>query len=119
MQVTFDDKEKIAYMIGNTQLYIIDVSAALLLGGAGVAQLPTLKAVDLGAPVNDVYFCGGYVAVAVNGASKNLPGFVAIYGRFVRGQPFLELTRIGVGKLRLEASCNVQIYPGAMHVVPH
>lgn len=91
MQVAFDDKEKVAYLIGDTKLYIIDLSPKALLDHHGhpfnlPRPLIVLQTVELPNTVNDVSFCGGYLALSANGPTKVLPGSVTIYSRYLRQQ---------------------------------
>lgn len=96
MQVAFDDQEKVAYLIGNRTLYVVDLSAsALLISGSEPAQTPkalsVLTTVDLSTTLNDVIFCAaaggdGYLAVAANGETKVEAGSVTVYSRYLRGQ---------------------------------
>lgn len=90
-QVAYDDQEKVAYLISDTKLYVIDLSPeALLEGGAPATtprELPVLRTVTLPTTATDVAFCGGYIAVSAEGSSKVLPGSVAIFSRYLRQQP--------------------------------
>lgn len=91
LQVAYDDQEKVAYLISDTKLYVIDLSPeALLEGGAPATtprELPVLRTVTLPTTATDVAFCGGYIAVSAEGSSKVLPGSVAIFSRYLRQQP--------------------------------
>ena len=51
---------------------VVDLPASLLAGGSGPAGAPLaiLKIADLGKAVNDVAFCGDWLALALNGATK-------------------------------------------------
>lgn len=86
--MSFDDKQKVAYLVGAKTLYVIDLSPDALLNYGVPAKtpkdLPVLHKVTLPATINDVTFCGGYLAIAANGASKTQPGIVTIYGRYLR-----------------------------------
>lgn len=80
-QVTFDPAESVAYLIGDTKLYVVDLSVSALglqaqttakasrthkkntIVTANVANpsfgntLPVLATLDFGVPLNDVFFC--------------------------------------------------------------
>jgi hypothetical protein len=106
VQVAFDDQEKVAYLIGGTKLYIIDLSPeALLVAGSPATEPKPLSAIaniTLPTTINDVAFCGGYLAVAANGATKVLPGSVTLYSRYLRkpgsDASLEELAKFTVGK---------------------
>lgn len=88
-QVAYDDVEKVAYLIGGKDIYVIDLSQkALLEDGEAAAtprDLPRLKNLTQPTTVNDVAFCGDYLAVSANGATKVLPGSVTIFRRYAQG----------------------------------
>jgi hypothetical protein len=122
--VAFDDQEKVAYLIGNRTLYVVDLSPSALLD-SGSRPSPTPKAqsvltsLDLSTTVNDVIFCAtaggnGYLAVAADGETKVEAGSVTVYSRYLRQQqpeaasspPSLqELVRFSVGEL-LASMCR-------------
>ena len=54
---------------------VVSLPSSLLLGGSGPsgAKLTIAKAVDLGKAINDVAFCGNWLALALNGAAKVRP----------------------------------------------
>lgn len=85
-QVAYDDAAKVAYVIGDTTLSVIDMSHAALLNGTGSgpagASLPILKSINFGKSVNDVVFCDSWVALAMNGAAKTDPGSVTLHRRY-------------------------------------
>lgn len=84
-QVAFDDKVKVAYLIGNTELYVLDVSSdAMDVYASSPKVLPVLLTKDLPTPVTDVYFCGDLLAVSAEGATKVQPGQVLIFTRYQR-----------------------------------
>lgn len=84
-QVAYDDVEKVAYLIGNKDIYVIDLSPEKLLDDGVAASPPRdlqlLKTLTQPTTVNDVAFCGDYLAVTANGATKVLPGSVTIFRR--------------------------------------
>lgn len=86
-QVAYDDKSKVAYLIGDKQLYVIDMSPAALLDNGQPAATPKLLRVlqtkNLTTTVNDVSFCGSYLAISADGATKTQPGTVTIFNRWV------------------------------------
>lgn len=86
--MTFDDKQKVAYLTGGKTLYVIDLSPDVLLNYGVPAKtpkdLPVLHQVTLPTAINDVAFCGGYLAIVANGAIKTEPGTVTIHGRYLR-----------------------------------
>lgn len=102
-QVAFDDQEKIAYLIGGSKLYIIDLyPEALLEAGAPATNPKPLSVLDtatLPTTINDVVFCDSYLA---NGETKVLPGSVTLYSRFLRelggGASLQELAKFTVGE---------------------
>lgn len=105
MQVAFDDQEKIAYLIGGSQLYLIDLSPVALLEAGSPAQEPkslsVLETFTLDSTINDVAVCGDLLAVALNGPTKVLPGSVTLFSRFLRASqgPGLEqLAQFTVGE---------------------
>ncbi len=51
---------------------VVDLPQSVLPGGQGPAgaALTILKTVDLGRSINDVAFCGDWLALALNGATK-------------------------------------------------
>jgi hypothetical protein len=89
--VAFDDKEKVAYLIGNLTLYVVDLSITALLDNNSPANPPrtlTLRqSLTRPTTLNDVAFCDGYLAVASNGeGGKVQPGSVTIFGRYARSR---------------------------------
>jgi hypothetical protein len=92
-QVAYDDKAKVAYVIGGNSLAVIGLPQAVLLGGSGPAGTPLsiLKTVDLGRAVNDVVFCGDWLALALNGAAKTDPGTVQLHRRYTGDARSLQL----------------------------
>jgi hypothetical protein len=93
-QVAYDDKHKVAYLIGDTKLHIIDLSPETLLDNGSPADTPraldVLATFELGVTVNDVAFCGGLLALSTNGldigniSGKVLPGSVTILNNYIR-----------------------------------
>ena len=87
-QVAFDDLGKVAYLIGGTNVTIIDMSPTVLTvtksAPTGGSELPLLAAKDLSAEVTDVQFCGEYVAISTYGAAKTDAGKVHIFSRYKR-----------------------------------
>jgi hypothetical protein len=85
--VAYDDVEKVAYLIGGKDIYVIDLSPEKLLDDGVAASTPRnldqLKKLPQPTTVNDVAFCGDYLAVSANGATKVLPGSVLIFRRWV------------------------------------
>jgi hypothetical protein len=75
-------------MIGDKRLYVIDLSPDALLDDGEPAETPkalsVLTTVTLPTTVNDVSFCGGYLALSANGATKVDLGSVTIYSRYLR-----------------------------------
>lgn len=109
-QVAFDDFSKVAYLIGDRIIYVLDLSPTRLpikttetpLGAISTgAALPVITTKELPATITDVQFCDKYVAVsAENVNGKTLPGQVLIYSRFLRsGGPdsFQQLASFTVG----------------------
>lgn len=94
LQVAFDDREKVAYLIGNLTLYVVDLSPTALLDGNNSPANPpralTLRqSLTRPTTLNDVAFCDGYLdlAIASNGeGGKVRPGSVTIFGRYVRSR---------------------------------
>jgi hypothetical protein len=106
--VAFDDKGKVAYLIGNTNVYVIDMSPAVLTlsrsAPAGGSQLPLLGSRDFTVDVTDVQFCGDYVAISTYGDVKTDPGRVYIFARYNRAtataaNPLRLLTTFTVGQV--------------------
>lgn len=97
-QVVFDDGEKVAYLVGGSTLYVVDMSQESLQPDdtQGPARaLSVLQTLTLPTTVNDLSFCanrqGGYLAVSANGGplanaedAKVLPGSVTLFGRYLR-----------------------------------
>jgi hypothetical protein len=75
-------------MIGDNKLYVIDLSPDALLDNGEPADTPkaldVLETVTLPTTVNDVSFCGGYLALSANGVTKVDLGSVTIYSRYLR-----------------------------------
>lgn len=83
----------------------MDLSPESLLESGSAAATPkslsVLETVTLPTTVNDVVFCGDYLAVAANGATKVLPGSVTLFSRYLRdgGESSLEqAAQFTVGK---------------------
>lgn len=95
--------EKVAYLIGNKVLYVVDLSPAALLNNGAPASPPKnvslLANLTLPTTLTDVQFCGGYLAVTAEGPTKVLPGSVTIFNRFRRSGPgsLEQLTQLTVG----------------------
>lgn len=94
LQVAFDDDTKVAYLVGDETIYIIDLSNSILpietgetpIGATSTGQqLPVVATKEVPATITDVQFCDKYVAIsAENVNGKTLPGQVLIYSRFLR-----------------------------------
>jgi hypothetical protein len=105
--VAFDDKGKVAYLIGNTNVYVIDMSPTVLTvtqsAAAGASELPLLGSRDFTRDVTDVQFCGDYVAISTYGDEKTDPGRVYVFARYNRAtatadEPLQLLTTFIVGE---------------------
>jgi hypothetical protein len=91
VQVVFDDKQKVAYLVGGKSLFVVNMEpAALLDNGSPAAEpknLATLQTMTFPTIVNDVTFCGRFLAVSNNGNTKVDNGTVTIYQRYLRTPP--------------------------------
>jgi hypothetical protein len=76
---------KVAYLIGGTNLHVIDVSPAAVDVTSSTAKiLPVLATRELPSTITDVYMCGDLLAVSAEGATKVSPGQVLLYSRYLR-----------------------------------
>jgi hypothetical protein len=105
VQVAFDDKEKIAYLVGGQQLYVVDLAPEkLFVNGILPTSARTLNVtqkVELANVVNDVVFCGHFLAISTEAVPKTNPGTVTIYNRYLRAggaNSLKKLAEFPVGK---------------------
>lgn len=93
-QVDYDDKNKVAYVIGGKTITTVDLSD---LANPRIIAPDFVSAND----IQDVVFCGGYVAVAVSGTLKTDNGSVQIFSAYDRrsNTPLQLVTSFPVGAL--------------------
>jgi hypothetical protein len=116
VQVAYDDMHKVAYLIGDTKLYIVDLSPVALLDNGSPASTPrplsVLQTLELNLTVNDVAFCGGLLAISTNAADtantsgKVLPGGVTILNNY-RRESEMQIVARGAGSLEVLAQFTV------------
>lgn len=82
--MAYDNGRKVAYLVGGKNLYVVGLDTLVTNGTltATPKDLPLLQTMPLPTTLTDVAFCGGYLAISAEGATKVSPGIVMIFNRY-------------------------------------